>query len=238
MKKASTKRSALCFCVQLAIHGPLSERDVQDHHQAEAYGEEDGRPVGVLAFCHAGDEVFDDDVDHGAGGETQEVRQDGGGLCREKDGQNAGERLNGAGERAVEERLAFGTAGRAKGHRDDGAFREVLDGDTDRQRECRGERDAHVAAGPAGQDDTDGHAFGEVVERDGEDQHDGLREAAFFDAVPHVLGVREVRVQVGDDLVEEQQEQDAGPEADGGGHEGPGAFARGVFEGRDEQGPD
>ena len=70
MKKASTKRSALCFCVWLAMCGRSTERDIQDHHQAEADGEEDGRPVGVLALGHAGDEVFDDDVDHGTGGEA------------------------------------------------------------------------------------------------------------------------------------------------------------------------
>ncbi len=41
------------------------------------------------------------------------------------------------------------------------------------------------------------------MERDGEDQHDGLREAAPFDAVLHVLWVREVRVQVRDDFIEQ-----------------------------------
>lgn len=58
------------FCIWLAMCGRSTERDVQDHHEAEADGEEDGRPVGVLALGHAGDEVFDDDVDHGAGGEA------------------------------------------------------------------------------------------------------------------------------------------------------------------------
>ena len=148
-------------------------------------------------------EVLDDDVDHGAGGEAQEVRQDGRGLGREEDGQDAGEGLDRAGQRAVEEGLALGTAGRAKGHRDDGTFGEVLDGDTDGQCQSCTQGDAHVAAGPAGEDDTDGHTFGEVMERDGEDQHDGLREAAPFDAVLHVLWVREVRVQVRDDFIEQ-----------------------------------
>ena len=185
------------------MYGPLSESHVQDHHQAETDSEEHGRPVGVLALGHAGDEVLDDDVDHGAGGEAQEVRQDGRGLGREEDGQDAGEGLDRAGQRAVEERLGFGTAGRAKGHRDDGAFGEVLDGDTDGQCQSCTQGDAHVAAGPAGEDDTDGHTFGEVMERDGEDQHDGLREAAPFDAVLHVLWVREVRVQVRDDFIEQ-----------------------------------
>lgn len=114
----------------------LPQGHVQDHHEAEADREQHGGPVGVLALSHAGNEVFDDHVDHGAGGEAQHEGEDLRGKGREEDGEDAGNGFHGAGEGAVEEGLAFGAACRAQRHGDDGTFREVLDGNTNGQ--CEG----------------------------------------------------------------------------------------------------
>ena len=60
--------------------------------------------------------------------------------------------------------------------RNDGSFREVLNGDTDGERKSGRERDGDVSRKPARENDADSHAFGQVVERYREREHRGAFE--------------------------------------------------------------
>ena len=48
----------------------LSKSNIQDHHQGEAYCEEDGSDIGMFSGGHFGDEFFYYYVEHGSGGEA------------------------------------------------------------------------------------------------------------------------------------------------------------------------
>ena len=52
-----------------------AEGGVEAHHDDEPGGEGDCADVGVRLAGHFGDKLLNDDVDHGAGGEAQKVRQ-------------------------------------------------------------------------------------------------------------------------------------------------------------------
>ena len=94
-------------------------------------------------------------------------------------------------------------------HRDDGPFGDVLYryADAHRQRGADGQ-----SLSLTGEDHAHGHAFGQVVDGDGQSQHHGAREARL-----QALGLRCADVQVGGQLVDEQQERHARQEAYGGG---------------------
>ena len=109
----------------------LSENRVECHHQGEAYGEGEYANVGVAAGAHFGDEFFDDDVEHGTGGEGEEIGEHGHDEARGDDGQSAANRLDDARERAEDEGFMASFAARGKRQRDDGAFGEILDGDAE-----------------------------------------------------------------------------------------------------------
>ena len=133
----------------------------------------------MLAFGHFGDQFFHDDVHHGAGGEGEKVGHHGYDGFGGEDREEGRDGFDDAGDHAEEKRLPFLHAFRAEGHGDDGAFGEVLDGDADGQGERAGSADAGVACEEAGVNDADGHAFGDVVERDREYQFCGAFQSAF-----------------------------------------------------------
>ena len=47
-----------------------SQRDVQRHHQREAKDEKNSADVGGVALRHLGNQLFDDDIEHGARGKA------------------------------------------------------------------------------------------------------------------------------------------------------------------------
>ena len=79
----------------------LSQRHVQGHHDNEP---DDGSPGGELAVplgLTLGDDIVHDDVDHGAGGECEGVRQDGDDECDEGGAEHARHRLHQPGQLPV-----------------------------------------------------------------------------------------------------------------------------------------
>ncbi len=78
-----------------------------------------------------------------------------------------------AGEDSLEECFSFFYALGVEGHGDDGALREVLDGDAKGQGKGAGGGEGFASGYPACQDDSDCHALRDVVEGDGEYEHGG-----------------------------------------------------------------
>ena len=50
-----------------------SQRNVEGHHDGEASSEKDSADIRVLAAAHLGDELLHNNVDHGAGGKSQQI---------------------------------------------------------------------------------------------------------------------------------------------------------------------
>ena len=120
-----------------------------------------------------------------------------------------------------------------QGHGDDGALREVLDRDAERQRQCAAGRDLCRAGSKARIDYADRHALRNIVQRHSQHHHRGAGELA-----SGALGLAGVPVQVRDHMVQHQQERDAQPEADKRGQKRPAAEMRHLLHGRDQQAPD
>ena len=190
----------------------------------------------MFSCAHLWDELFDDDVEHRAGGEGEEIREHGYDEARREDREEAADGFDEAGEHADAERFRARLARRAKRHRDDRALWEILDGDADGERERRAGRDVAAARHPTREHDADSHALGDVVERDGKRHHDGLREMA-RGALGLVAAIRLV-MEMRDDVVEEQQKQRANPKADNRRHECEVAEVRAFLHRGDEQAPD
>ena len=53
----------------------LSKRHVQDHHEGKTRGEKNGAQIGMAALGGFRDQLFYHDIDHGPGGQTQQVGQ-------------------------------------------------------------------------------------------------------------------------------------------------------------------
>lgn len=87
-----------------------------------------------------------------------------------RDGQQRAERLHDAGKRPVEKRTALGETVRNQRCGDHRAFGEVLNRDADGQRQRAGSGDDSAALQHPGENDADRHSFGDVVQRDGEDE--------------------------------------------------------------------
>ena len=47
-----------------------SQRDIQRHHQREAKGEKNSADVGGVALRHLGNQLLDDDIEHGTRGKA------------------------------------------------------------------------------------------------------------------------------------------------------------------------
>lgn len=59
------------------VHSQLTHYNVQHHHQRKTQREADGTQIRVFALCGLRNQFFDDHVEHGAGGESQQVRHEG-----------------------------------------------------------------------------------------------------------------------------------------------------------------
>ena len=192
----------------------LSQRDIEHHHEDEAKREGDGAPVGVPPLGHLRDQFLDHHIHHGACRKGEKVGHDGDDGAGCHDGDKGGNGFHDTGEHAVEEGHPLVHPFSAKRHRYDGALREVLDGDAQRQGQCACGRDARVAAAEARIDHADSHAFRDIVKRNGEDQ---LRRALqpCFGAFVLV-----VHVHVRRDFIQEEQKTDADEEAYGSRNKG------------------
>ena len=211
----------------------LPQRYVQRHHQAEACGEEDRAQVGVGALGHFRDQLFHHNVEHGSCGEAQKAGEGGDDEPGRKNGQDGADRLHDAGEDAVPERLSLTYTFRAQGHGDDGAFGEVLDGDAKGKRQRPGSGDLGAAGEKAGVYDAHGHAFGDVMKGHRQHHHGGVLELA-----SGAFHLPAFLVQMGDHMVQDQQEEDTDPESGGCREKRPAPQIGGLFDGRNQQAPD
>ena len=59
------------------IYNALSHDYIEYHHQDEADGKADGAEIGVLTTGGFGNQFLDHDVEHGACGKGQHIREDG-----------------------------------------------------------------------------------------------------------------------------------------------------------------
>ena len=102
-----------------------------------------------------------------------------------------------------------------EGHGDDGPFRKVLNSDAKGQGKGSGGGDGSFAAHQSRQNYTHGHAFGKIVQGDGEDHHGGALQGAL-----RAFTLFAVHMEMGDDTVQHHQEKKADPKTDHGGKEG------------------
>ena len=72
----------------------LPQPYIQSHHHSKADGKEKGAQVGVAPLRQFRDEFFYDDVEHGSGGETEKIRQEGDDVLGRQDGQEGTDGLN------------------------------------------------------------------------------------------------------------------------------------------------
>ena len=187
----------------------------------------------MLALGHFGDQLLDHDVDHGPGGKAEQVGQGRHHQPGGPDGKQCAHRLHSAGQRTRPERPAAAHALGFQRHRNDSALGEVLDGDAKGKRQCPHGRDGCTARYIARIDYTDGHALGDVVQRDGQHQHRGAGKAAVgaFGGIGTLVQMRHRHIQ-------QQQKADTQPKADGGRDKRQPPHAFGLLHGRDEQAPD
>ena len=182
---------------------------------------------------HIRDQLLHHDVEHGSGGEAQQIRHGRDDQPRRQHGYKAEDRLHRAGEDAVQKGFPLACAFRVQRHGNDSAFREVLDRDTQGQGQRAPRRDLRGAGTQAGIDDAHRHALGNVVERHRQHHHGGPGQPAF-----RSLGLAGVPVQMRDHMVQQEQEPDAQPEADESRQKGPASHAGGLLHRRDQQTPD
>ena len=146
--------------------------------------------MGCATLRHFRDELFDDDVEHGAGGEAQQIRKsrNGDDVLGRQDGQEGADGLDDTGEdvppRKARRLCSCPRPAEAWDRMaPSGKFWMAM------PRESASAPAAVVWAGAgqvAGVDDADGHAFRDVVECDGQEQHGGALQAG-------VSGLRPVR---------------------------------------------
>ena len=210
----------------------LPQPYVQSHHQSKADGEEEGAQVGVTTLRHFRDEFFHDDVEHGSSGETEKIRQEGDDVLGRQDGQESPDGLNDTGKSSAEKGFWLAHTLGSQGHGDNGSFREVLDGDAQGESQCAGGSDLCISGQVACVHDADGHAFRDVVECDGQQQHGRALQMDFW---PFRLFA--VSMEMRDDVIQQKQKQYSAPESDRGRGEGETPHPGGLFNGRDQQAP-
>ena len=215
--------------------GALSaERHVEHHHDGKPQRKEHGADVRVLALRHFRDQFFDDNVKHRTSGKAQQIRQRRDNEACGKDREHRADRLDNAGEQTGEKRAGLFHTVCTERHGDDCALRKVLDRDADGQ--CKRTRcaDFCTAREEPRIDHADRHTLGNVMQRDRKHHHGRLCKTAF-----RPLRRLAVAVQMGNDAIEQQQEQNARPKADDRRYERPFAAARfRLVERRNEQAPD
>ena len=151
------------------------EGGVEQQHRDEAANETHGRVGFVAVAVRLGDDLVADHEEHGSTREAEGPRQD---RARERDGEGAHEtaealyEARAAGDRdGARPRVAL----RDERQRDHEALGEVLEEDSEREREA-------VLDLAATEAHADRQALGEVVQRDGDDEEPDLPQASGVDS--------------------------------------------------------
>ena len=113
----------------------LPEGHVQNHHHREAQHHAQRRQVGVAAPLGLRHRLLHHHENHGAGGKTQSVGQQGLEDQNRSRADDAGQRLHRAGELPVPETLPAGHARAPQRHGDRQSFGEILNPDPDGERD-------------------------------------------------------------------------------------------------------
>ena len=186
----------------------------------------------MSALRHFGNQFFDNDIEHCARGKAEQIRQSGHNHSRGENGQHRADGFDDAGKHAVGECASLAHAFRVERHGNDRALRKVLNGDAQRQCQRARRRDLRLTGEITRIDHADGHAFRNVVQRDGEHHHGCACQLAL-----RAFGLAAVLMQMRNDMVEQQQKQHADVKADDGGHKRKFAHAHGLLDGRNQQAP-
>ena len=123
-------------------------------------------------------------------------------MFGEEDGHDGGDGFDRAGEGTGEKGARFAFAFRTEGHGDDRTLGKVLNGDADRKGERSARGDEGTPREIARVDDTDGHAFGNIVEGHRKDEHGGPLEGGV-----HPLRIFAARMQMGQELCMDNRTQ-------------------------------
>ena len=209
------------------------KRRIQHHHHTESNRKKDCADIRVVSLGHFGDQFLDDDIEHGTGGEAEQIGEDGDEVACGENGEHGADRFDDAGEDTAGKSPAFFHALCAQGHRDDCAFREVLNGNAKRERKCAGRSDLRAPGEKSGVDDTDRHAFRNVVQRYGKHHHRSALQLAF-----RSLGGITAEMKVRDDVIEQQKKENSDPEADHGWKKGKLSHPGDLLHCREQKAPD
>ena len=157
---------------------------------------------------HLRNQFLHNDKHHGPCGKSEEIRHHRRNQSGCQDRHRRRGRLHCAGQDARQESFAFLHSFCQQRHGDNCSFREILDSDPKRQRECARRRDSGRTGQQPGIDHADGHSFRDIVKRNGKDQL-----CRTFEGTPRAF-ILPVHMHVRCDHIQRQQEPDTGQESD------------------------
>ena len=163
----------------------------------------------MLPQVGLGDELLHNHIHHGPGGEGQQPGHEGLDRPRRQHHQDTEDRLHHAGGAAVEESPPGGQPLLPQGQGDGRPLREVLDSNSQSQRQGPGQgRPLTGVLGGQGEGQADGHPLRDVVQRHGQHQQGGAPPGGV-----EPLGLPGIHMEVGQQHIQQQQEADAQHEA-------------------------
>ena len=187
----------------------------------------------MFSLRHLRDQLLHHHIEHGAGGEAQQIRQGRDHQASGQNGQRGAQRLHRAGEHAACKGAGLAHPLHPQGHGDDGPLGEVLDRDAQRQ----GQRPHHGDLAVSGQKTRvyhpDRHPLRDIVQGDRQHQHGRAPQPGAGS-----LRLPAPPVEVRDQVIQPQQKEDAAPKADDRRQEAPDSRAGGLLHGGDQQAPD
>jgi len=107
----------------------LSQRHVESHHDHETDSKGNHAYIGMFPCRHFRNELFHDDVNHGACGKAEKAGKKRNDKARKQNRQDRANRFHNTRKEASKKRFPAPHARRFERHGNDSALREVLDGD-------------------------------------------------------------------------------------------------------------
>ena len=181
---------------------------------------------------HFRDQFLHHNIQHGSGGKTEQIGQSGHHDACRQNRQHCPDGLYDTGQYAAPERPAFFHSFRPQGHGDDGTLREVLDGNAKGKCQRPGGGDLSRSGKVSSVDHAHCHTLRDVVQRHRQNHHGGALELAFG-----AFGLQAVLVQMGDEMIQQQQKQDPQPETHRRREKRQPAQICSLLHGRDQQTP-
>ena len=186
----------------------------------------------MLPLRHFRDQFLHHHIQHGTGCKAEQIGQCGHHDACRQNRQHCPDGLYDAGQYAAPECPAFFHSFCPQGHGDNGSLREVLDGNAKGKCQRPGGGDLGSSGKVAGIDHAHCHTLRDVVQRHRQNHHGGALELAFWP-----FGLQTVLVQMRDEMVQQQQKQDAQPETHRRREKRQPVQICGLFHGWDQQAP-